>query len=163
MLQRYLNGELHYSSYVIYPYDDDITIRWVTDILVPKVERTLQKPQMFIKGRDDLGGETFIDEIVRGIMLSQTAIWIICPEFFQDKYCKMSANFAFHQLGSKNNLLVILENRFERYSVPKHFANMMHPNVGVARVRYTDNEEGLSLFWAKLDKFLPAWSSINTN
>ena len=57
MLQRYLNGELHYSSYVIYPYDDDITIRWVTDILVPKVERTLQKPQMFIKGRDDLGGK----------------------------------------------------------------------------------------------------------
>ena len=96
-------------------------------------------------------------------MPSETAIWIICPEFFQDKYCETSANFAFHQLGARNNLLVILENRFERCSVPKHFASMMHPNVGLTRIRYTDIEGGLSLFWAKLDRFLPAWSCINTN
>jgi hypothetical protein len=57
MLLRDFNEELHYSSYVIYPYEDDRTIRWVTDTLVPGVERTLQKPQMFIKGRDDVGGK----------------------------------------------------------------------------------------------------------
>ncbi|KAK2159058.1 hypothetical protein LSH36_159g01071 [Paralvinella palmiformis] len=57
MLLRDFNGDLHYSSYVIYPYEDDRTIRWVTDTLVPGVERTLQKPQMFIKGRDDVGGK----------------------------------------------------------------------------------------------------------
>jgi len=93
-------------------------------------------------------------------MRSQTAIWIICPEFFRDKYCEMSANFALDELGARNNLLVILENRFENYSIPGHFANMMHPNVGLTRVRYTNSEEGRSLFWAKLNGFLPAWSYI---
>jgi hypothetical protein len=53
---------------------------------------------------------------------------------------------------------VILENRFENYSVPKQFANLMNPRIGLPRIRYTDNEEGRELFWAKLDSFVPSWT-----
>jgi len=57
MLLIEFNGELKYSSYVIYPYDDNRTMLWITETLIPGVERNLQKPRMFIKGRDDLGGK----------------------------------------------------------------------------------------------------------
>jgi hypothetical protein len=92
-------------------------------------------------------------------MQSQTAIWIVCPAFFQDKYCEIATNFAFHHLGAANNLLIILENRFEKYYVPRHFASLMRPGIGISRIRYTDSEEGRELFWAKLDSFIPAWTN----
>lgn len=108
-------------------------------------------------------GQPVIDEIVRGIMESQTAIWIICPAFFDDRYCETAAHFAFYQLGARNNLLLILENRFEQYSVPKRFASLMHPNIGLSRVRYTDGEDARSLLWATIDQFIPAWSTASVN
>ena len=46
-----------YSAYVVYPSDDDFAMSWVTNTLLPRVEQDLQKPQMFIKGRDDIAGE----------------------------------------------------------------------------------------------------------
>ncbi len=102
-----------------------------------------------------------VDEIARGVVKSKTALWIICPEFFQDKTCEIAAHFALNELGVRNNLLVILENRLERYKIPKQFATLMNPNLGIHRVRYTNNEDGQELFWAKLDTFIPAWLCQN--
>jgi hypothetical protein len=49
-----------YSTYVVFPIEDDISRAWVAGILIPRVEQGLQKPQMFVKGRDDIGGEFWL-------------------------------------------------------------------------------------------------------
>ena len=49
--------DLVYSTYVIYPNNDDTTRHWVTDELRLKVERELHKPCMFMRDRDEIGGE----------------------------------------------------------------------------------------------------------
>ena len=107
-----------------------------------------------------LTGESINDEMVRGILQSQTALWVISPAFFRDHFCTTAANFSFHQLGANNNLILILDSRLDHYPVPKNLANLMNPGVGVPRLRYTDNAEGRELFWAKLDAFVPSWTCV---
>ncbi len=46
-----------------------------------------------------LPGISIVDEIARGVVKSKTALWIICPEFFQDKTCEIAAHFALNELG----------------------------------------------------------------
>ena len=60
MLLRDFNAESQRSAYVIYPSEDDGIRNWVFNLLVPEVERNLQKPPMFVLGRDDLGGKQFV-------------------------------------------------------------------------------------------------------
>jgi hypothetical protein len=147
-----------YSAYVIFPIDDDVIRAWVYRILRITVETKWQRPAMFLDGRDDLGGHTYVDNIVRGITDSQTAIWVVCPSFFDDKHCLTAANFAFEHLGAANNLLLILEAEFQHYSVPRAFSNLMNPHIGICRLRFTANEDGRDLFWAELGRFIPAWT-----
>ncbi len=51
------NQEVEYSCYVVYPLESDDVRRWVTGTLLEGVEQRLEKPPLFIKGRDDLGGQ----------------------------------------------------------------------------------------------------------
>jgi hypothetical protein len=158
MLLDDMNGDGKYSVYVIFPYDDDEARKWVYSTLRPLVEDDWQKPHMFLVGRDDIGGETKINNLVHGIMRSHTAIWVVCPAFLRDKHCETAANFAFEELGSANNLLLIMENQLDHYNKPGAFASLMNPKVCLSRLRYPQNEDGRQLFWAKLESFIPSWS-----
>ncbi len=51
------NQEVEYSSYVVYPLQSDDVREWVTGTLLTGVAQRLEKPPLFIKGRDDLGGQ----------------------------------------------------------------------------------------------------------
>ena len=113
--------DLKYSAYIIFPIDDDVIRSWVYGTLRPKVELEWQRPAMHLDGRDDIAGNTYVDNIVRGISESQTAIWVVCPSFFNDKHCITASNFAFEHLGAMNNMLLVLETEFQNYSVPGPF------------------------------------------
>ncbi len=42
---------------MVYPLESDDVREWVTGTLLTGVEQRLEKPPLFIKGRDDLGGQ----------------------------------------------------------------------------------------------------------
>ena len=150
--------DVKYSAYVIFPMDDDVIRSWVYRTLRPKVELEWQRPAMHLDGRDDIAGNTYVDNIVHGISESQTAIWVVCPSFFNDKHCITASNFAFEHLGAANNMLIVLETEFQNYSVPRAFRNLMNPKLGIRRLRYTADEDGQDLFWGELCRFLPNWT-----
>ena len=150
--------DLKYSTYVIFPMDDDVIRSWVYRTLRPKVELEWQRPAMHLDGRDDIAGNTYVDNIVRGISESQTAIWVVCPSFFNDKHCLTASNFAFEHLGAANNMLLVLEAEFQNYSVPRAFRNLMNAKLGIRRCRYTADDDGQDLFWGELSRFLPDWN-----
>ena len=147
-----------YSTYVIFPLDDDVIRSWVYGTLRPKVELEWQRPAMHLDGRDDIAGNTYVDNIVRGISESQTAIWVVCPGFLDDKHCLTASNFAFEHLGAVNNILLVLETEFRNYSVPRDFRNLLNPKLGIRRLRFTADEDGQDLFWGELSRFLPGWT-----
>ncbi len=86
-------------------------------------------------------------------------MWVISPEFFRDKICEIGANFSLRHLGPSNIILVIMETQLELYPIPGRFVSLMSPHIGITRVRYTENEEGNALFWAKMEAFLPSWTT----
>ena len=63
-----------YSAYVVYAYDDDTARQWVTQTLLPRVEHGLQKPPMFIRGRDDLAGQSN-RKVIGGTSLSIISVF----------------------------------------------------------------------------------------
>ena len=61
------------------------------------------------------------EEVIRGLMISQLAMWVVCPAFFQDTMSELTTRFAMIELGVPNNLCVILESRIEQYSDLQQF------------------------------------------
>ena len=152
------SGSTKYSAYVIFPLEDDVIRSWVFTTLRPKVEIEWQRPAMFLNGRDDIAGDTYVDNIVRGISESQTAIWVVCPGFQNDHHCFTASNFALEHLGAQNNILLVLETEFHYYSTPAAFRNLLNPKLGISRIRWTADEDGRELFWGELSRFMPAWT-----
>ena len=99
-----------------------------------------------------------MDEVIRGVKSSLTAICVICPQFFDDRLCKWASEFALahHARDHDQIVFVILE-----YPLPEQHVQVLSDYVGVRRLRFTDNESGRALFWARLDSFLPAWLHQN--
>ena len=152
------SGSMKYSAYVIFPLEDDVIRSWVFTTLRPKVESEWQRPAMFLNGRDDIAGDTYVDNIVRGISESQTAIWVVCPGFQNDHHCFTASNFALEHLGAQNNILLVLETEFHNYSTPAAFRNLLNPKLGITRIRWTADEDGRELFWGELSRLMPAWT-----
>ena len=155
MLLHDRSEDLMYSAYVIFPMDDDVIRSWVYRTLRPKVELEWQRPAMHLDGRDDIAGNTYVDNIVRGISESQRAIWVVCPSFFDDRHCDTASNYAFEHFGAAKNMLLVLETDFQEYRVPRHFHNLINKKLGIRRLRYTADEDGQELFWGELSRFLP--------
>ena len=150
-----LNGGGKFSAYVIYSADDDESSEWVFHTLRPMVEDTWRMPAMFLVGRDDIAGNTILDNIVLGINESCIALWIVSDSFFADHKCETSANFSFHDLGVGKNVIIDI-NHLDQYTIPKAFTNLFNPKVGIYRLRYTTDPDGRQLFWSKLEAFILA-------
>jgi Leucine-rich repeat (LRR) protein len=144
-----------FSTFIVYPYEDDEIRRFVFGTLRGRIEIDWQRRECFIRGRNDPPACSHIDAIMAGILSSQTAIWVVCPNLFVDRWCENAMHFAFHHMGAANNILVIMENRFEEYQIPSRFASLINPNLDSYRLRYTDDEDGQRLFWAKLSMLIP--------
>ena len=147
-----LNGGGKFSAYVIYSQDDEEISEWVFRTLRPMVEDAWHMPAMFLVGRDDIAGNTILDNIVLGITESCIALWIVSDSFFADHTCETSANFAFHELGVGKNLIIDI-NSLDQYTIQKAFTNLFNPQVGISRLRYPEDPDGRQLFWRKLEAF----------
>ena len=154
-LMETLNEDNNFSTFIIYPIDDDDIRPWVVETLRKRIEQDWQKTDCFLRGRDDIPGQWDYDNIVGGLLKSKTALWVICPEFYEDKWCQSASNFALMELGAENNAFLVMEDRFAEYSQPKHLQKLLTRKHGVQIMRYTRDANGQNMFWSKLEQFIP--------
>ena len=158
------NQQLPYTSFVILPEDEaeNESIRWVKNELLMKLENEWGLT-LFINGRDDIPGMSKIENLVDGLMSSHSALWIICPAFFKDKMCAEAVHFARHHFGQENNLLIILNDRYDEYPDPKQVHSLFDKRIGLRTANFNVADDvARSCFWFKVKEFVSKYTLFET-
>ena len=153
-----------FSTYVIFAENDDTTMSWVFNCLRRKVEHEWDIGEMYINGRNDVPGFTKIENIVKGLLVSHSAMWIINPAFLKDNNCRLAANFAASHFKMQRNIIILLNNKLDNYPISEHFCTLLRHNAGITKVTYNPKyPDSNRLFWLRLRNFLQQFTGQALN
>ncbi len=134
-----------YDAYVA---SDDEDIQWVTNHLIPKVEKEWHL-LLLVKLRDFLAGGSNADNIIEGIDRSEKTLLILTNAFLRSKWGDFEV-----QMAVTKDYNTIIPCVMEDLN-PSFMSNVMKRLLkSNSCVEWTDDDDGQALFWHKLRHLL---------
>jgi len=150
----YDTDRYRYDTCVVYA---DADLNWVAHELVEQVE-TDWALSLFVYDRDSQAGFPIAENIVQSLETSRYVLFVVTPDFCDDKWCDFALNMAL--LRDHKSLVMLYIKPIVHDCASRTLRALMNPCTRCTLVEWGDGEYAQSLFWQRLhDTLLPTSDS----
>ena len=143
-----------YDACVVYA---DADLNWVAHELIEQVE-TDWALSLFVYDRDSQAGFPIAENIVQSLETSRYVLFVVTPDFCDDKWCDFALNMAL--LRDHKSLVMLYIKPIVHDCASRTLRALMNPRTRCTLVEWGDGEYAQSLFWQRLhDTLLPTSDS----
>ncbi|KAM3937526.1 toll-like receptor 1 [Leptodactylus fuscus] len=144
-----------FHAFISYSQQD---YEWVTDLLIPNLEKGDNSIKICHHIRDFIPGKAIIENIIESIEKSYKSIFVLSPNFVQSEWCHYELYFAQHSLLGKNSdhLILILLEPIPQYLIPNKYSKLKAIMKHRTYMEWPKEKGKHGLFWANLREAIKA-------